>query len=79
MNEQREESEYDRKSRERREADDLDRENKLNYIEKYIAPLRFEPPNQGDEGAARRTRHAPFIITPDGERVGSLQLNNRYS
>lgn len=79
MNEQRVESDYDRKSRERRETDDLDRDKKLNYIEKYIAPLRFEPLNQGDEGQARRQRHAPNIITPDGEKVGSLQLTNRYS
>ena len=48
------ESDYDRRSRERREADELDRRNKLEYIEKYIAPLRVEPVNQGDEGAARR-------------------------
>lgn len=73
------ESDYDRRSRERREADELDRRNKLEYIEKYIAPLRFEPVNQGDEGAARRQRNAPNIITPDGEKVGSLQLTNRYS
>jgi len=79
MNEQRQESDYDRQSRERREADDLDRDKKLAYIEKYIAPLRFEPLNQGDEGDARRARHAPNIITPDGEKVGSLQLTNRYS
>ncbi len=77
MNEQRQESDYDRQSRERREADDLDRDNKLNYIEKYIAPLRFEPANQGELHG--RARHAPNIITPDGEKVGSLQLTNRYS
>ncbi len=73
------ESEYDRKSRERQEKDDLDRLNKLAYIERGIAPLLFEPPNQGNERDMRRARHAPFIITPDGERVGSLQLTNRYS
>ena len=63
MNEQREESEYDRKSRERREADDLDRENKLNYIEKYIAPLAYQPPNQGE---TQRPINR-VIITPDCE------------
>lgn len=71
----REESERDKRMREANEQEARDVQAHWEYIEKYIAPLAYQPPNQGE---TQRPNNR-VIITPDGEKVGSIQLTNRYS